>query len=99
MASDTEERALRLDDETIKVIRLVMFELHPPINPAVLLLAMRNWYLEYGTGPVLSAMSDWLGQVLGYNDQSHTDTLTQYHRGQAEFTEKTGLGRSESNGS
>ena len=83
----TLDKTGRLDDETIRVVESVLCDTHPPINPAVLLLAMRNWYLEYGNGPVLRALTDWLIQIVGYS----ADIVGTYKLGQTEFTEKTAL--------
>jgi hypothetical protein len=90
MAQATEERALHLEDETLKVIGFCLFRLYPPINPAVLLKAMRDWYLEYGAGPVLHAMLDWLSQVMSI-DAAAAGSLDTYRQAQADFTQKTGL--------
>jgi hypothetical protein len=90
MAQATEERALHLEDETLKVIGFCLFRLYPPINPAVLLKAMRDWYLECGAGPVLHAMLDWLSQVMSI-DAAAAGSLDTYRQAQADFTQKTGL--------
>ena len=89
MAQATEERALRLDVQTLQVVWLSLFRLYPPTNPAVLLKAMRDWYLEYGNGPVLKSMFDWLGQVIGL--AAPGCSLDLYKEAQADFIEKTGL--------
>ena len=83
MSLDT---AGRLDDETVRVIQAVLFTTYPPINPAVLLLAARNWYLAYGSGPVLKEMVNWLSQL-----ESPADTLDNYRAARIQFTEKTGV--------
>ena len=41
----TLDKTGRLDDETIRVVESVLCDTHPPINPAVLLLA------KYGQEP------------------------------------------------
>ena len=87
MAEVAEAKAVKLEDETIKVIWTVLFKDYPPTNPAVVLKAMRNWYLEYGNGPVLRALTDWLTQIVGYS----ADIVGTYKLGQTEFTEKTAL--------
>jgi hypothetical protein len=87
MAEVAEAKAVKLEDETIKVIWTVLFKDYPPTNPAVVLKAMRNWYLEYGNGPVLRALTDWLIQIVGYS----ADIVGTYKLGQTEFTEKTAL--------
>ena len=89
MAQATEQTAVRLDDETLKVVSMSLFQLYPPTNPAVLLKAMRDWYLEYGNGPVLKSMFDWLGQVIGPAPPGCS--LDLYKEAQADFTQKTGL--------
>jgi hypothetical protein len=63
----TLDKTGRLDDETIRVVESVLCDTHPPINPAVLLLAMRNWYLVHGSGPVLRAFLDWLSQIMNFD--------------------------------
>jgi hypothetical protein len=90
MAQVAEERALHLEDETLKVIGFCLFKLYPPINPAVLLKAMRDWYVEYGAGPVLYVMLDWLSQVMSINAAA-AGSLDTYRLAQSDFTEKTGL--------
>ena len=87
MAEVAEAKAVKLEDETIKVIWTVLFKDYPPTNPAVVLKAMRDWYLEHGNGPVLRALTDWLTQIVGYS----ADIVGTYKLGQTEFTEKTAL--------
>jgi hypothetical protein len=84
----TLDKTGRLDDETIRVVESVLCDTHPPINPAVLLLAMRNWYLVHGSGPVLRAFLDWLSQIMNFD---RAGDHTPYREGQALFTEKTGI--------
>ena len=87
MAALAEAKALKLEDETIRVVWMILFRGCPPTNPAVVLKAMRDWYLEFGNDPVLRVMADWLGQIIGYDPKNHDS----YTVGQAHFTEKTGL--------
>ena len=86
----TLDKTGRVDDETIRVIESVLCDTHPPINPAVLLLAMRNWYLAHGSGPVLRACTDWFIQVVQLVTY-RSDLYDCYREGQALFTEKTGI--------
>ena len=86
----TLDKTGRLDDETIRVLESVLCDIHPPINPAVLLLAMRNWYLVYGSGPIIRACTDWFIQVVQL-DTHRPDLYDCYREGQALFTEKTGI--------
>jgi hypothetical protein len=84
----------RLDDETIRVLESVLCDLQPPTNPAVLLLAMRNWYLAHGSGPVIRACTDWFIQAI-HLDVHRSDLYDCYREGQALFTEKTGINLAE----
>ena len=51
---------------------------------------MRDWYVEYGAGPVLYVMLDWLSQVMSINAAA-AGSLDTYRQAQSDFTEKTGL--------
>jgi hypothetical protein len=77
----------RLDDETIRVVEAVLYDTYPPTNPAVLLLAARNWYLVHGGGDVLRAFIEWMSQSLQVKQLEYS----YYRNGQADFTEKTGI--------
>ena len=89
----------KVNAEALKVVWATLFRLYPPTNPAVLLRAMRSWYLVYGNGPVLKAMTDWLIQVIGL-ETIPMNSIDQYNAAQADFTEKTGLDKnSDLNGS
>lgn len=78
--------AASLDNDTVAVIRSVLHDTHPPTNPAVLLLTMRDWYLAYGSGSVLRAMTDWLAQVVMADCQ---DPLDYYCDARIDFASKT----------
>ena len=84
----TLDKTGKLDDETIMVVEAVLCDGHPPTNPAVLLLAMRNWYLVHGAGQVLRAFMDWMSQLLEFDQ---IGDYKPYREGQAVFTEKTGI--------
>jgi len=54
-----------LDEDDVEVIRMVLFEMYPPTNPAVLLRAARAWYSEHGRDEVLDEIIAWLAYVTG----------------------------------
>jgi len=43
----------------IEVVKSVLFDVHPPTNPAVLLHAAREWYLEFGQDVVFNYVLFW----------------------------------------
>jgi hypothetical protein len=86
--SDTTTIQTRLAPETLEVIEAVLFQTFPPINPAVLLKAMREWYVTYGDGPVLGAFLDWLTQIIeSYHGK---DSLDVYRNAREDYLAKTG---------
>lgn len=77
----------RLSDDAIKVVQSVLFDGYPPTNPAVLLSAMREWYLVHGSGPVLQAFIEWLTQIASVVPGN----FAYYRDAQLQFEEKTGI--------
>lgn len=54
---------MQVTENNQTVIQMVLFDVYPPSNPAVVLSAAREWFLVYGADDVYRQMVDWLREI------------------------------------